>query len=176
MCQHTAFWHKRCKTVSTTKLHTNLLVHTIRSYTQLLCCMLYPLHQKYQHKSTDSKAAHKMTVKMAPNVMMKNKVWVRVRQIKKMGLDRLKPGLDKVSSSLIIKGPSWPLQQLLFLPWRTYLRCHPGSSLCKYWVEFFNPFQGQVKGKIMHCDNNLIVWHRDRCNSYFIERDVFYND
>ena len=63
-CAGLWFWHKKCHPVSTTKLRSTLLVHTFRSYAQLLQCTLFEMHQKDQCKSNGAKAAHNMMMKL----------------------------------------------------------------------------------------------------------------
>ena len=53
--------------VSLTKLITTLAI-----YIQLLRCMLCAVHQKDQHKSTGTKAAHKIRVKLTTRVNFAN--------------------------------------------------------------------------------------------------------
>ena len=52
--------------VTPTKLRLTLPVHKTRNYAQLLHLTLYAMHQKDQSKSTGTKAAHKMMMKLKP--------------------------------------------------------------------------------------------------------------
>ena len=61
-------WHKRCNSVPPTKLCPSLPAHTTGSLAQLLRSMVYAMHQKYQRKSSDAKAAIKMMTKLTTGV------------------------------------------------------------------------------------------------------------
>ena len=65
-------WHKKCHSVSPTKLHPTLPVHSTRSYAKHLCFTLNAMGQKDQRKSTGTKADCKMMLKLSPNL---NSIW-----------------------------------------------------------------------------------------------------
>ena len=73
-------WHKRCHSVLPTKLVPTLLLHTTRSYTQLLPCTFYAVYQNKQLKSTGSNVAHKMLVKLKIEKieLFRSKIFLRI--------------------------------------------------------------------------------------------------
>ena len=67
-CKAHGVWPERCTSVSTTKLVPTLPVHKIRGYAQFLFTMPCAVHQKDQHKSNGTKVAHKMKMKLTPDL------------------------------------------------------------------------------------------------------------